>query len=801
MKLSKNILFIALMLLFFTKSYGQSKLWQKVINQTLDFEQSPLYSKKYIIYNLDLNSIKSLLSDAPLEYANNSKSGKKKLKIPLPNGNFEEFEISESPIMEAELALKYPEIKTYSGYSVNNPSTIVRFDYTPKGFHSMILSTEGTYFIDPIQTSTGEYYLVYDKKDYVNNKSFKCELNDDQNFIFDSNAIAINEIETSASTQTSIGDGVLRTYRLALAATGEYTTYHGGTKALALAAQVTTMNRVNGIFLRDIAVRMILVANNDLIIYTDGNTDPYSNENTFSMLSENITNVNTVIGTANYDIGHVFSTSNGGVAYLRSPCGNNKAGGVTGLPNPTGDPFDIDYVAHEIGHQFGANHTQNNNCQRVSTAAFEPGSASTIMGYAGICIPNVQMNSDAYFHAGSLTEMHNFITGTGNACSAQPNYTNAKPTITTYTQNQTIPKSTPFMLTSEATDPNGNASLTYCWEQMDNQVSTQPPLETSIIGPNFRSYFPSSNSTRYFPNLNDLRNNISPTWEKISAVGRTFKFRLVVRDNAVGGGANDHKNIQIFVNQNSGPFILNAPSVNGIIYAALSSQTITWDVAGTNVAPISCLNVDILLSTDGGLTYPITLATNIPNNGSSVVTIPNVNTNTARIMIKGHGRAFFDISNNNFTINACTPPNIPTSVSVNKTKVCLGSPVILNASCSAGTITWYNLANGGNPIGTGNNLSQSPNANTTYYAACENGNCKSNRIGTNLVSIIATNTTVNTNFNSGTTEIRAIQTITANNKVNAPAIASYKAGNFIILNAGFEVKKGSVFLAKIEGCP
>jgi hypothetical protein len=101
MKLSKNILFIALMLLFFTKSYGQSKLWQKVINQTLDFEQSPLYSKKYIIYNLDLNSIKSLLSDAPLEYANNSKSGKKKLKIPLPNGNFEEFEISESPIMEA----------------------------------------------------------------------------------------------------------------------------------------------------------------------------------------------------------------------------------------------------------------------------------------------------------------------------------------------------------------------------------------------------------------------------------------------------------------------------------------------------------------------------------------------------------------------------------------------------------------------------------------------------------------------------------------------------------------------------
>lgn len=417
-----------------------------------------------------------------------------------------------------------------------------------------------------------------------------------------------------------VGDCQLRRYDLALAATGEYSNFHGSNttnnnKSFALAAMVTSLNRVNGMYERDATLTMVLVANNDLLIYLSGATDPYTNNDGGTMLGQNISTCNSVIGSGNYDIGHVFSTGGGGVAYLNSPCTGNKAGGVSGSGAPVGDPFDIDYVAHEMGHQYGGNHSQNNNCNRASSAAVEVGSGITIMGYAGICAPDVASNSIAMFGGYSMQEIAaNITTGASSGCPVTTPISNTAPTALAGV-DRTIPRSTPFILTGSATDPNGSNVLSYSWEQMDNAVATQPPQATNTGGPAWVPLLPQSTPVRYMPNLPAVIANTTPQWEVLSSVARTYNFRLTVRDNVPNGGCNGQDNMVVTVSGTTGPFVVTAPNT-AVSWTALTSQTVTWNVAGTNGAPVNCANVDILLSTDGGLTYPTVLATATPNDGT-----------------------------------------------------------------------------------------------------------------------------------------------------------------------------------------
>jgi hypothetical protein len=666
-----------LLILAWGLGFGAVSYAQNTVNPWLFKNESQLIQKqssrniipdKYITVQLDVPQLKAVLKKAPLWQTEDAKNQQTLLVLPMPDGTFEQFNIVEAPVMNPALANKYPEIKSFAGVGVDDPTAYLRFDLTPQGFHAMILSgNRGDVFIDPYSTEDVENYIVYYKKDFQKHSDWTCAFEEIH---------PENDAKPSELPLLKAGDCKLRTYILALACTGEYATFHGGTVATVLAAMNTTMTRVNGIFEKDLSITMQLVANNDKLIFLNAATDPYTNTSGSTMLGQNQTTMDNLIGSANYDIGHVFSTGGGGVAYVKGVCNTSvKAGGVTGSSSPVGDPFNVDYVAHEMGHQFGANHTQNNNCNRNPNTSMEPGSGSTIMSYAGVCSPNIQAHSDAYFHAISLQEIAAHVTGNGNAC-ATASLLNSAPTAAAGS-DYVIPKSTPFVLTASGTGESGEA-LTYCWEQMDNAVATMPPVNTNTGGPTFRSFSPNASPSRYFPRLQDVVNNISPTWEVLPGVGRTMNFRMTVRDNKPGGGCTKEDDMVVTVDGVSGPFVVTAPNT-AVSWAGGSSQTITWNVAGTTAAPVNCANVDILLSLDGGFTYPLTLATATPNDGTHTVTVPNNATSQARVMVKGSGNVFFDISNANFTI-VQSAGDFTLSVSPANQPVCQGSSATVNVN-------------------------------------------------------------------------------------------------------------------------
>jgi len=639
--------------------------------------------QSYRVVRLDESPFISFLSQAPAEFSESARDTHLVLSMPMPDGTFTTFQIEESPIMEPELAAKFPQIKTYRGQGIDDPSATARFDVTPSGLHAIIFSERGTVYIDPYSTSDTATYLTYYKEDLEKEgEPFVChffEADDPKK-------------EPSDHLTPAVASGTtLRTYRLACAATGEYTNYFGGTKSQSMAAIATTINRVNGVYEREVAVRMILVANNDLIVYTDGATDPYTNGNGSAMLGENQANVDSVIGSANYDIGHVFSTGGGGIAYLNSVCNASlKARGVTGLSNPVGDTFAIDYVCHEIGHQFGARHTFNGSTgacgggNRSSSAAYEPGSGSTLMSYSGICgAQNLQISSDPYFHVKSLEEINSFINGSGGSCAVKIDNGNSVPTVTGG-GNYIIPARTPFTLTASGSDPDGDA-LTYSWEEYDLGPASPPDTDSDgQARPIFRSFAPTSSPSRTFPKLESILNNTPTLGEALPTIDRAMNFRITVRDNRAGGSAINTANAQLIVDSDSGPFMITQPN-STITWAAGSQQSITWDVAGTNVAPVSVSNVKISLSTDGGQTFSVVLAASTPNDGEATFTVPDAPTTAARIRVEAIGNVFFDISDANFTIaessSGCSSTISPLSQSFSDAGGSGSINVTLDGSC------------------------------------------------------------------------------------------------------------------------
>lgn len=687
-------------------SDGVWKFADDKLSQLVEQEVGPLRSYRRL--SLGRAALSAILRQAPME-SRAASDQRPILTLPSPDGTFLRFSIVESPILAPELAARFPEIKTYTARGIDDPTVTTRFDWTALGFHAIILSSKGTVLIEPSTLGDFENYIVYFQVSAVVDPAECAVTTDEQQSVLMKNSIA----EQTTATPSNVTSGTnLRTYRLAAAATAEYTqAYGGGTVPGGLSAVTTTINLVNAIYERDVAIRLTLIGNNDAIIFTNSATDGYTSDNLTLLIGENQTKLDTVIGSANYDIGHVFDgrlLTGGafswlGQASIGSVCLNgSKARGVDIFRSVSPTSIYAYYsAAHEIGHQFGASHTFNTtsgSCggQRIPATAYEPFNGSTIMAYRLACSPDDLASTDTYFHNASIEQIVNFTTvGGGSGCPVVSTTGNDPPTVDAGA-SFTIPMGTPFVLTATGSDPNGD-SLSFGWEEFDLGTAA-PPNTDDGSRPIFRSFLPTASPFRTFPRLQDILTGTPTNGESLPTTTRTMNFRVTARDNRAGGGGVNSDATQVNVRADAGPFTVTLPA-SATTWTTGSTQTVNWNVANTNSGAVNTANVRIALSTDGGVTFPIVLANNTPNDGAEVVAIPGTPAGggTARVKVEAAGNIFFNISQG-FTITgaANTIPTISsfspgsgspgTSVTVNGTNFINPSSVSFNGVNASFTV-------------------------------------------------------------------------------------------------------------------
>lgn len=683
-------LFIVLLALFFSNTLtAQETYWSPVNESALDYNpfSGNIKPASYRLFKLNEVMMKSKLATAPSERSVSPSKSDFVITLPVSDGKLEQFRIVDAPVMDAQLAAKYPGIRSYSGVSLNDPTVTVRFSVSSQGFNAMVLSTgRNTIYIDPAITGKKKdnLYLVVTRKDVADYRQpFSCLTEE-----FKPKTTAISNSRLAAD------DGKLRTYRLALTSSGEYSqfwldgseTSDAERKAKVLAAMNSQMTRANAIFERDFGLRLVLIANNDALIYLNASTDPFgttsSNWNTQSQST-----IDGVIGSANYDIGHFVHrgpTNNGNAGCIGCVCtAGSKGKGWTSYINlGNQEYFVVDYLTHEMGHQLGGNHTFTHSYEGT-IAQVEPGSGSSIMGYAGITgvTTDVQPHSDDYFHSITIQQVSTYIKSTAGGCAVATVTGNTAPTVNAGA-DYVIPKSTPFTLTGTGTDANGDV-LTFNWEQIDARTSGSPttPSATATAGPVFRSYQPSTSTSRTFPQLSSILSGTNGnTWEVLPSVARTLNFRFSAKDNRSGGGNANTDDAVVTVNGTAGPFAVTAPNT-ATYWLSGSTATVTWSVNSTNLSPINCANVKISLSTDGGLTFPIVLNASTANDGTEVITVPVVLSTTCRVKVEAVGNIFFDISNLDFTITDTPPPcNAPATASAT------------TITATSATLTWTTVS-------------------------------------------------------------------------------------------------------------
>jgi hypothetical protein len=587
---------------------------------------------------VDPHELRNALSRAPLEAAvalgpqllEIDRQPKPILTVPMPDGTFARLAIEESPILSPEMQRLHPEIRTYRGEGVDDPTMTARLDTTPLGFHGMVMSDRGTAYIDP--SNTPNVYISYWHRD-LGAVNFRCLYRNGQDGRPDLPPRGPKTPVTSAIVPFPNANPTgtqLRTYRLAVSVTGEYGAYFGGvTQANAQIA--TTMNRVTGLYERDLTIRFTIVATR---VYTDASTDPFTGQDAGVLRGENQTELDTNVGSANYDIGHIMSQGGtGGIATLGVTCqGGSKARGATSLAVPAGDGFDVDFVAHEMGHQMGGDHTfdgtSDSNCNdnRVASSAYEPGSGTTIMAYAGVCgAENIQPHSDPVFHSRSYDQIRALSLGSG-ACGTVTN-TGDTPPVPNAGADYTIPQSTPFTLTGSGTDANGD-TLTYAWEQFDLGPGIGQPTPT-YSGPLFRSYADSSSASRTIPPLAALFAGTATPWEVLAGANRDLNFRLTVRDQR---GGSDYDSMVVHVS--GAQFAITGPASP---LQCASSPTLTWQVGGATDP-----NVQAAMSLNNGSTFPLSLFSSTANDGSESFTLPKQTfSNQAWIKLQPLGNIYF----------------------------------------------------------------------------------------------------------------------------------------------------------------
>ena len=659
-----------------SRYWSDIEVSQMVLPENAVLQEVPSTAR---LLSLDLDKLKSDLADAPMEFTNAARNRPVVVTLPMPDGSFEEFEMVESPCMMPALAAKFPEIKSFVGKGKNLKGAHTRFDYSPKGLFGSIEYERNTIYFTPIATLQTEYYACFKKRDLQQEGLITPHVCShtgnpvEEGIATEEFYDPILDEDMNMVSNRSLGEKVeLRTYRLAIATTGEFSQAQGGTITSVMSAVNTAVNRVNINFGKDADIRFMLVDNNDQLISLDPQTDPYNiNGLAGDAVNASVNLINNTIGVNNYDAAQLFQQGVcdnggqfliGGFASLASVCQNAKANAITCFTSSVINTAD-GTMAHELGHAFAATHSWN-ACPGAETAytgatAFEPGSGSTILSYSGGCGGGQNVNDFGinYYHNGSIIQMTNFSTvGGGNNCAVVIETDNNKPEVSLpYTDGFFIPISTPFELTGEASDEDGE-TLTYCWEQYDAgpyALMGEPIGDCAL----FRSYPPSvDGATRIFPNMDAIVANQMPVREQLPDYSRNLTFHLTVRDNNSNAGGVAWEEVKFRSSDTAGPFLVDYPNNSGLAIVAGEQEMVTWDVANTDNSIVNCQTVNILLSVDGGFTYPYTLACNTANDGEEPVTMPNLTTNTARIKIEAADNIFFDISNNDFSVVEAAEP-------------------------------------------------------------------------------------------------------------------------------------------------
>ncbi|UPT71828.1 MAG: M12 family metallo-peptidase [Flavobacterium sp. JAD_PAG50586_2] len=634
-------------------------------------------------FSLNLNAFRQTLINAQDKFSNTPGV---QITLPNLNGELETFLVWENSNFDPELQLRFPQIRAYVGKGIEDKHATVNLSISPKGIQTMVFRADnGTEFLEAYDKQATAYVL-FNSKNRINGKlPFNCSTDD----------VALADDVSDKFENTTLADNArYKTFRLAISCTAEYANFFGASSsaevALVLAAMNNTMTRVNGVMERDLAVHLNIIPENDQVIFYDSSSDPYSSTviiggeefapDTWN--DELASTLQSTLGNAAFDIGHLFGASGGGgnAGCIGCVCSNDvdeyKGSAYTSPSNgvPAGDTFDIDFVVHEMGHQLGASHTFTYNFEG-SGVQTEPGSGTTIMAYAGVAFSNsgtsfnVQNNSDALFSYKSINQIQvNLNTSSTNCAVTTPlGGINATPTVASG-GNFTIPISTPFVLTGSGSDADATDSLTYIWEQNDvgTAATTQANSRvfgTKTAGPIFRTFTPTAAPIRYFPQLLKtlsgtivIPSSTNANWESCSSIAKTTRFVITARDNHPGMGQTKTASSTVNVVATAGPFAVTSQTTTGISYTGGSTQTITWNVLGTDLLA-GASTVDILLATNvngNNTTFSTVLATGVPNNGSATVVIPNLPTTstTCRFMVKASANIFFALNSRNFTIQA-----------------------------------------------------------------------------------------------------------------------------------------------------
>ncbi|MBU2979306.1 reprolysin-like metallopeptidase [Alteromonas sp. C1M14] len=598
------------------------------------------------------------LDSAVLEERFADKSATITLAIPLPDGTQGDFTLTPSQVMSASLASRYPQFMSYQAAQVDAPKNIGRFSLTHKGLSGIYRYNGKWVLLSPVYEDNNEEYVSYYYQDGEGESLLASTVDD----VLEAASLAEEDQDPQVATAQKTTGDTLITYRLALSATGEYTQAVGGTKEDAIAEMVALVNRVNQILLVDTAIQFEMVDNED-IIYTDGDTDPYTNSDSADDLATNQTVIDDAIGTDNYDIGHLLATNPGGLAYVGVVCnGSYKAQGYSGNTSPQGERFYIDLVTHELGHQLDAEHSFNaqdsSDCaedQRSNNSAVEPGSGSTIMSYAGLCSgQNIETSADPYFHAHSVEQIRDYVeTGRGATCGTRTSIDNLAPSVSVDSSGYTIPANTAFYLEASATDDDDDV-LSYTWEEMDaggDEGGTADGTEMSTdngANPLFRSYQASALSYRYFPALADVLTGTVSFGETYPTTDRELNFRVTVKDNL---GGVDTADVTLEVSDTGETFAVTQP-VASSIWEGNSEENVTWNTANTQSSPISCDTVDITADLDGDNVFDTTLSSATDNDGTQSVVVPNTATTVARVMVSCSDNVFYAVNPAAFTIYA-----------------------------------------------------------------------------------------------------------------------------------------------------